>query len=225
MRKQRCWRWMFTARAAYRRRRCSTSAWTALPRSGGVPTPKSRMICRDEKSRVRIGHGFFFGQFEGRIQAVSGQFGCPDFLYHWDRKRRCAMDQQFAIAGYTGSSCLMCAIDGADIWQVDYFGNRQQIIGKTAAAYTELEGTTQQYYDKLVELGIITPPKTQEELMGEMQSAMSDMAEIIKGLSAQVKELKENGSQADHSGRVEDVPQRRPAKRGAEGGAGDQRDG
>lgn len=25
------------------------------------------------------------------------------------------MDQQFAIAGYTGSSCLMCAIDGADI--------------------------------------------------------------------------------------------------------------
>ena len=89
------------------------------------------------------------------------------------------MDQQFAIAGYTGSSCLMCAIDGADIWQVDYFGNRQQLIGKTAAAYTELEGTTQQYYDKLVELGVITPPKTQEELMGEMQSAMSDMAEII----------------------------------------------
>ena len=40
------------------------------------------------------------------------------------------MDQQFAIAGYTGSSCLMCAIDGADIWQVDYFGNRQQLIGK-----------------------------------------------------------------------------------------------
>ena len=36
------------------------------------------------------------------------------------------MDQQFAIAGYTGSSCLMCAIDGADIWQVDYFGNRQR---------------------------------------------------------------------------------------------------
>jgi hypothetical protein len=41
------------------------------------------MICRGKKeSRVRIGHGFFFGQFKGRIQAVSGQFGCPDFLYH-----------------------------------------------------------------------------------------------------------------------------------------------
>ena len=62
------------------------------------------------------------------------------------------MDQQFAIAGYTGTGCLMCAIDGTDIWQVDYFCNRQQVIGKTAAAYTALEGTTQQYYDKLVEL-------------------------------------------------------------------------
>ena len=40
-----------------------------------------------KKSRVRFGHGFFFGQFEGRIQAVSGQFGCPDFLYHEGRKK------------------------------------------------------------------------------------------------------------------------------------------
>ena len=133
--------------------------------------------------------------------------------------------EQFAIAGYSGSGCVMVAIDNSEIYQVDYFGNRQQLIGRTASAYAELEATTQEYYDKLVELGVITPPKTQEELMGEMQSAMSDMAEIIKGLSAQVKELKENGSQADHSGRVEDVPQRRSAQRGTEGGAGDQRDG
>ena len=132
---------------------------------------------------------------------------------------------QFAIAGYSGGNCMMCVIDNGDIFQTDYFGNRQQLIGKTSSAYAELEATTQEYYDKLVELGVITPPKTQEELMGEMQSAMSDMAEIIKGLSAQVKELKENGSQTDHSSRVEDVPQRRPAKRSAEGGAGDQRDG
>ena len=44
--------------------------------------------------------------------------------------------------------------------------------------------------------------------MGEMQSAMSDMAEIIKGLSAQVKELKENGPQATLSGSGENVSQR-----------------
>lgn len=132
--------------------------------------------------------------------------------------------EQFAIAGYSGSGCVMVAVDGNEIYQVDYFGNRQQLIGKTLPAYSELEATTQEYYDKLVELGVITPPKTQEQLMGEMKSAMSDMAEIIKGLSAQVKELKENGPQANSDGSVENVPQRRPARRGGESGAGDQRD-
>ena len=133
--------------------------------------------------------------------------------------------EQFAIAGYSGSGCVMVAVDGNEIYQVDYFGNRQQLIGKTLPAYSELETTTQEYYDKLVELGVITPPKTQEQLMGEMQSAMSDMAEIIKGLSAQVKELKENGPQTTLGGSGENVPQRRPARRGGESGAGDQRDG
>lgn len=132
---------------------------------------------------------------------------------------------QFAIAGYSGGNCMMCVIDNSDIFQVDYFGNRQQLIGKTASAYAELEATTQEYYDKLVELGVITPPKTQEELMGEMQSAMSDMAAVIKNLTDQVKELKENGPQATLSGSVENVPLRRPARRGGESGAGDQRDG
>ncbi len=133
--------------------------------------------------------------------------------------------EQFAIAGYSGSGCTMVTIDGSEIYQVDYWGNRQQLIGKTAAAYAELEATTQEYYDKLVELGVITPPKTQEQLMGEMQSAMSDMAAVIKNLTDQVEEMKQHGSQADHSSSVADVPVRRPAKRGAESGAGDQRNG
>lgn len=132
---------------------------------------------------------------------------------------------QFAIAGYSGRNCMMCVIDNGDIFQTDYFGNRQQLIGKTSSAYAELEATTQEYYDKLVELGVITPPKTQEELMGEMQSAMSDMAAVIKNLTDQVKELKENGPQATLSGSGENVSQRRPARRGGESGAGDQRDG
>nr|DAJ54703.1 MAG TPA: hypothetical protein [Caudoviricetes sp.] len=133
--------------------------------------------------------------------------------------------EQFAIAGVSGTSCIMVAIDGADIYQVDYFGNRQQLIGKTAAAYSELETTTQEYYDKLVELGVITPPKTQEQLMGEMQSAMSDMAKVIQNLTNQVEEMRQHGSKADCGSGGENVSQRRPAKRGAEGGAGDQRDG
>lgn len=132
--------------------------------------------------------------------------------------------EQFAISGYAGGNYLMCVYDGSDIVQLDYFGNRQ-VIGKTSAAYAELEGTTQQYYDKLVELGVITPPKTQEQMMTEMQSAMADMAEIIKGLNAQVKEMKENGYQPDSVVRGEDVPKRKPAGRSAAGAEADQRDG
>ena len=57
--------------------------------------------------------------------------------------------EQFAIAGYSGSGCVMVAIDGSEIYQVDYFGNRQQLIGKTASAYAELEATTQEFFAEL----------------------------------------------------------------------------
>ena len=46
--------------------------------------------------------------------------------------------EQFAIAGYSGSGCVMVAIDGSEIYQVDYWGNRQQLIGKTAVAIVNL---------------------------------------------------------------------------------------
>lgn len=129
--------------------------------------------------------------------------------------------EQFAISGYSGGTYLMCIIDGEDIVQFDMFGGRQ-VIGKTGAAYSELEATTQQYYDRLVELGEITPPKTQEQMMTEMQSAMADMADIIKGLSARVKELSDNGSQSNSGDGGADVPQRQPPRRGRPGAGGDQ---
>lgn len=132
---------------------------------------------------------------------------------------------EFAIAGYSGNPCMMCIIDGGDIWQADYFGNRQQLIGKTCAAYTELESTTQQYYDKLVEMGVITPAKTQEQLMGEMQTAMADMSNIIKSLTAQIKEMKENGNGADPDVHRENVSRNQPAGRGAASEKGGQRNG
>lgn len=33
---------------------------------------------------------------------------------------------QFAIAGYSGGNCMMCVIDGGDIFQTDYFGDRRR---------------------------------------------------------------------------------------------------
>ena len=42
----------------------------------------------------------FFWQFEGRIQAVSGQFGCPDFLYHRSVKKAHTMYERLLACGY-----------------------------------------------------------------------------------------------------------------------------
>lgn len=133
------------------------------------------------------------------------------------------MAEQFAFSGFSASNICTCIVDGADIYQTDYMGNRQ-LIGKTVSAYNELEQTTSQYYDKLVEMGVIVPPKSQEELMGEMQKTMADMTGIIAALSAEVKELKEHGSKQCTCGCGEDVSERKPNRRGGKGAGSDQRD-
>ncbi len=132
--------------------------------------------------------------------------------------------EQFSFSGYTASNVMACVTDGTDIYQTDYAGNRQ-LIGKTVAAYTELEQTTAQYYDKLVELGVIVPPKSQEELMAEMQRSMLEMSSIISSLSGEIRELKENGSKQCACSCGEDVPKREPKRSGAKGAGSDQRDG
>ena len=112
--------------------------------------------------------------------------------------------EQFALSGFSTSNMLACVVDGTDIYQTDYIGNRK-LIGKTLSAYNELEQTTTEYYNKLVELGVIVPPKSQEELMAEMQKSMLQMSDIIAGLS--------------------NVPQRELKRGGAKGAGGNQRDG
>lgn len=134
------------------------------------------------------------------------------------------MAEQFSFSGFSASNVCTCIIDGSDIYQTDYMGNRQP-IGKTVSAYNELEQTTSQYYEKLVELGIIVPPKSQEELMGEMQKTMADMTGVIAALSAEVKELKEHGSKRCTCSCGEDVSERKSNRRGGKGTGSDQGDG
>lgn len=130
------------------------------------------------------------------------------------------MEQSFWMAG-AASNAIMCMIDGADIYQTDYMGNKK-LIGKTCAAYTELEETTTEYYNKLVELGVITPQKPPEQLMAEMQATMLDMSKIIAGLSAEVKELKNGSPKCDCAGGA-DVSERKHKCSGKTGTASDQR--
>lgn len=125
---------------------------------------------------------------------------------------------QFQISGFSSSNQIYCMVNGNEIYQLDYMGNTQ-LIGKTIATYNELEQTTQEYYNKLVEMGVIVPPKTQEQLMSEMQKSMTDMASIIAGLSNELKELKSRESgQCNCSGDA-NVP-KRESKRGNSKSAG-----
>ena len=132
--------------------------------------------------------------------------------------------EQFSFSGYTASNVMACVTDGTDIYQTDYAGNRQ-LIGKTLSAYSELEQTITEYYNKLVELGVIIPPKSQEELMAEMQKFMLEMSGIIASLSGEIRELKENGAKQCTCSCGEDVSKREPKRGGAKGAGGDQRDG
>lgn len=133
------------------------------------------------------------------------------------------MAEQFAFSGFSASNMMYCTVDGADIVQMDYMGNRQ-VVGKTVSAYNELEQTTAQYYDKLVEMGVIVPPKSQEELMGEMQKTMADMTGIIAALSAEVKELKNREPGKCNCSCGEDVSKRESKRSGAKGAGSDKRD-
>ena len=91
------------------------------------------------------------------------------------------MNEAFAIQGFSQSS-MMCVIEGENIFQTDYLGGKKQ-IGKTTAAYNELEDTCAEYYEKLVDLGVIVKPKTQEQMI-------ADLTEMVMKLTAEVKELK-----------------------------------
>jgi hypothetical protein len=84
---------------------------------------------------------------------------------------------------------FMGCCDGRNIYIINGF-NQKSLIGVTQQSYDELQGICQGYYDKLVELGAIKPPKTPEQLQAEQAQAMADMLDVIKGLKQEVEELK-----------------------------------
>lgn len=81
----------------------------------------------------------------------------------------------------------------------------------------EQEEIIKNYYDKLVEIGIITPPKTSEEIAAEQLRLAQEQAEqqalinqslleAISGLQSQIKEMTNNGdvrSSSEFSGNTD----------------------
>lgn len=113
------------------------------------------------------------------------------------------------------------AINGIEIWHVDYNGNKQLIgyvaseyekISKTAELATEkaftfheekeaLQKERDEYYSMLVEHGIIKKPKTQEEINDELFKMNEDLSRKLEmtldALNKVIGGMSENGHKQD----------------------------
>lgn len=112
---------------------------------------------------------------------------------------------------------ITCMIENGNIMQVDFYGNKQ-IVGVTTEAYKELEKISTEYYNKLVELGAIVPPKTPEQIQQETMQMMSEMMAQMQKMKAEMEELK-NGKSSSDSANVTAEPagQQQAAERVAAG--------
>lgn len=91
------------------------------------------------------------------------------------------------------NSQFLAYTDGKTIYQLQPLGmgqSQKMVVGVTQQTFDELKEMTDKYYNKLVELGVITPPKTPEQIQQEQQQAMQDMLAIVRDLKAEVEELK-----------------------------------
>lgn len=118
------------------------------------------------------------------------------------------------------SNTFFCLVEGDTIYQADAFGNRKA-LGKIMDAYNELEQTTTEYYNKLVELGVIVPPKTPEEQNKELQDTLSSITAMMQSMQNEIKELKENGHQCSCADGSENVSKRKGGRSSAAGTADD----
>lgn len=80
-------------------------------------------------------------------------------------------------------------IEDTKIIDVDYLGNRNQ-IGVTNQAYQELKEMCEKYYDKLVELKIIIPPKTSEQIQAEQLEIMQGLINQMQAMQKEIEVLK-----------------------------------
>ena len=86
-------------------------------------------------------------------------------------------------------------IEGDKICDKDLYGNKT-VIGVTNKAYEDLNKITEEYYNKLVELGVIVPEKTPEQIQQEQSKLMQELLQQIKdnnqqnlALSAKIEEI------------------------------------
>lgn len=100
---------------------------------------------------------------------------------------------------------MTCVVDNGNIVQVDYYGNRKA-IGVTTEVYQELEKISTEYYNKLVELGVIVPAKTQEQIQQEQMQMMQTMLKQMQQMQAEMEVLKNAQSANDSANAKAEQP-------------------
>ena len=90
----------------------------------------------------------------------------------------------------TGTSGY-CTVEDGIIYEINplYAGQKQR-VGVTDSVYNELKSISEEYYNKLVELGAIVPPKTPEQIQAETMQMMSSMLAEMKSMKIEMEELK-----------------------------------
>lgn len=101
----------------------------------------------------------------------------------------------YNMTGYNYNDNLITASIGSDgtIYQESMSAGRVK-IGVDNQTVKEMQEAIDNYYNKLVELGVIVPEKTQEEIAQENAKQQKEMLEMIKNLKDEIKELKSNGN-------------------------------
>lgn len=84
----------------------------------------------------------------------------------------------------------ICTVSDGIIYEVNtLYGNKTR-VGVTDTKYNELKELADGYYQKLVELGAITPPKTPEQIQQETMQIMAGLMEQMKNMQAEMEALK-----------------------------------
>lgn len=80
------------------------------------------------------------------------------------------------------------SIEGDNIISTDFYGNKQ-IVGVTTKKHQETLDLLNNYYNKLVEVGIIQKEKSPEELASEQNKMMQEMFAQMKAMQEKLDNL------------------------------------
>lgn len=103
-------------------------------------------------------------------------------------------DMQIEQSTLKTTASGICTVEDGIIYEVNtLYGNKTR-VGVTDSKYNELKSLADDYYKKLVDLGVITPPKTPEQIQQETMQIMSSMMEQMKAMQAEMEVLRNERS-------------------------------